>query len=215
MPDQSQYDVRHGRVQSVEDIVQRPVSIQVKVFRKVFAELELEKRRQRSGSHRSAEYIPRLEAWLERVSNHWKLMRQECLANPEFFEWPSTKAWIGSGNFDTSGFSKDGALRLFGYSVSAEFDLSDRDRREILDLVFNVSVPPVTEWYQVAEWGEPGTVQRLKKMANCLASFARNGSRRRDHRMTQPVLKWCRDLEYLKIKYYDGKFGFGWPNTTI
>ncbi|WP_430403150.1 hypothetical protein [Hyphomonas sp.] len=198
--------------QPLQNLFERPVSIQIKVYNKVFAELSLERQRQRDGSPRSAELIPPLLGYLDAVSSHWEKMRETSKENPDFFEWPSTVAWIGSGIFKTIDLDEEGALRLFGYSVSADADLSEGDRRNILDVVFAVSIPPFGSWDKLSEWGEPESSQRLMKMANCLASFARNGSRRRVHYMDAPVKKWCDDLEYLRKEYYEGRFGFGWPS---
>ena len=206
--------VRNGRLQPIDNLLSRPLPNQIRVYRKVYGELEMEFLKQKRGSPYSAQFIPVLQDYLDSVSTHWRFMRSQCHTNPDFFEWPSTQAWIGDGAFGASFFEKEGALSLFGYSVAAGASLSKADRWQTLDLVFSAVIPPVSNWSSISEWGEPKSAQRLRKMANCLAAFARNGARRRETGMAKPVEKWVSDLEYLREKYYVGHFGFGWPGTS-
>ncbi len=156
-----------------------------------------------------------LEVYLIAIRDHWDEQRRLCQNNPDYFTWPSTAAWLGDGGFLASGLDEDGALSLFGYRVSREADLSDEERRSKLDVVFQAVIPPFTHWFKVLEWGEPKSAVRLKKMANCLAAFARNGSRQTGERMSVPVEKWKEDLAYLRLKYYERLFGFDWPDPEL
>jgi hypothetical protein len=63
----------------------------------------------------------------------------------------------------------------------------------------------------MAEWGEPKSINRLKKLADSLATFARNARRRRSSDMDHAIAEWEEDLKYLKDTYYTGRFRFDWP----
>lgn len=154
-----------------------------------------------------------LEPFLAAIRGHWDEQRRLCRENPDYFTWPSTAAWLGDGGFSVFGLDAEGALKLLGYQVNREADLSDYERRSKLDVVFQAVIPPFTHWSRVLEWGEPETAARLKKMANCLAAFARNGSRRSADWMTEPVEKWKEDLAYLRVRYYQNVFNFDWPDA--
>jgi hypothetical protein len=66
----------------------------------------------------------------------------------------------------------------------------------------------------MAEWSEPETAVRLKKIADSLAAFARNGRRNEKQDMSEAVNHWVTDLAWLKTEYYDGHYDsrFAWPN---
>jgi hypothetical protein len=59
----------------------------------------------------------------------------------------------------------------------------------------------------------PSTARRLQKLANTLASLARNAKRRRTASLDRAIHEWEQDLGFLYEKYYVGLFGFGWPAT--
>ncbi len=63
----------------------------------------------------------------------------------------------------------------------------------------------------MAEWGSPATPARLRKMAWSIASFANHALRRADPAHSLAITQWTDDLEYLRVKYSVGKFGFDWP----
>ena len=73
-------------------------------------------------------------------------------------------------------------------------------------------LPPVNDAAYVRDWAVPGTAARLKRLANEIAMFARNGKRKRSADMSSAVSDWESDLRYLHRTYYVVKFGFGWPH---
>ena len=84
-------------------------------------------------------------------------------------------------------------------------------RRQVLDYVFNEKIPKVQCYDYMAEWGDPSSAKRLQKLANSLATFARNAKRRRTSDMEHAIAEWEEDLAYLKNTYFDGFFSFDWP----
>jgi hypothetical protein len=185
----------------------------MKIYQAAHAQLHPHERHRLKRKGRKPFKIPDLEAYLELIAAHWAEQRRLCENNPDYFNWPSTEVWVGNGNFWVTGLDDEGVLKLFGYAVSKEFDLSDEQRRHQLDLVFSVIIPPFTRLQKIAEWGEPKSAPRLRKMANCLANFARNGARRDESYMEVAVEKWVDDLSYLYRVYYRDKFGFAWPDA--
>ena len=62
--------------------------------------------------------------------------------------------------------------------------------------------------------GRPRSSVRLKKMAESIATFCRNG-KRRARSMELAVVEWEQDLEWLRVTYYVGRFRFEWPSTEV
>jgi hypothetical protein len=128
------------------------------------------------------------------------------------FRWPST-AIIGDSSsalrcahFDY----EEGLLKFMGYAVGQNGAYRNK-RQQVLDYVFNEQVPKVQSLEYMAEWGNPQSDTRLKKLANSLATFTRNARRRRNSDMNQAIIEWEEDISYLKNKYYTNRFGFDWP----
>lgn len=197
----------------VEKVISLPCSDQLVVYQKAHNQLDPAERGRLRKLGKPLFVLTEIEELLAAISAHWNEQRRLAVAHPDFFTWPSTIAWIGSGGFWDGNMVEEGALKLFGYSVGQEADLSEAQRRYKLDLVFAAVIPPFTDWIRVLEWGEPSTAPRLKKMANCLASFARNGARRPELFMQTAVRKWRVDLKYLHDRYYRDHFRFAWPDT--
>lgn len=107
-----------------------------------------------------------------------------------------------------------GLLRQYGYKVGVN-GLSESQRRRILDSVLLEPFPFVNDTAYLREWGKPNTAQRLQKLANCIATFARNAKRRRLSSHSESIQDWEADLAYLKRTYYDGRFDFRWSQTDI
>jgi hypothetical protein len=128
------------------------------------------------------------------------------------FRWPTT-AVIGdsASALRIAHFDYDqGLLKFMGYAVGQNGAYRNR-RQQVLDYVFNEKVPKVQSKEYMAEWGEPKSVDRLKKLADSLAAFARNARRRRSSDMDHAIAEWEEDLKYLKDTYYTGRFRFDWP----
>ena len=64
-----------------------------------------------------------------------------------------------------------------GYQVGCN-GISAARRRDVLDYVYKQSIPKVNSPEYMAEWGEPRSGKRLKKLADSLAAFARAARRR-------------------------------------
>jgi len=126
-----------------------------------------------------------------------------------YFEWPTTDApasrygYEGNFWFYTDG---QGVLGFVGYKVGKQ-GIYQSTRRKILDAVFHNKLPNVISHQYMSEWGLPKSPQRLLKMANSLAAFARNG-KRNSLDMSDAISDWEVDLEYLRQTYYIGYFRY-------
>jgi len=134
----------------------------------------------------------------------------------QYFKWPTT-ALIGdsASALNVAHFEyEEGLLKFMGYAVGQNGAYRTR-RRQVLDYVFNERVPKVQSYEYMAEWGAPKSSCRLEKLAKSLAAYARNAKRRRFQDMAQAIMEWEEDLNYLKEKYYSGRFDFPWPNSVF
>jgi len=127
-----------------------------------------------------------------------------------YFDWPRTDA--PASRFGLSGdhfHYQEGLLKFVGYQTG-EAARSEFIRRDILDWVFHNELPRVKSPVYMAEWGAPKTPDRLRKMANCLATFTRNAKRRVSADCGEAISQWQGDLNYLYTTYYIGRFNFAW-----
>ena len=125
------------------------------------------------------------------------------------FAWPGTEASPGNQNLAVE-WTRVGLLRHMGYTVG-QAGLPVRERQRILKDVFTTVLPHVNSAAYMAEWGAPHSAERLRKMAVSLASFYRT-ARRKANPPELAISDWEQDLGWLKERYYDGRFDFGWPS---
>jgi hypothetical protein len=113
-------------------------------------------------------------------------------------------------------------LRAMGYKVGDK-GLPPNQRRAILRAAFESSIPVVGSAEYMAEWGNPGTPGRLKKIANYVASLCQNLKRKRQT-SDKAIEDWENDLRWLKESFYDGfkwsqdtyyQEHFHWPSTIV
>jgi hypothetical protein len=120
----------------------------------------------------------------------------------------------GDGSLATDGWLREGLLKYVGYSVGKKSETA-RFRRRMLAEIFCGPIPPVFPKDYQKEWGDPGSVARLRKLAESIAAFARNAKRKKSANMQAAVQDWEADLEFLYDEYYCGKFNFGWPDISV
>ena len=132
------------------------------------------------------------------------------------FNWPQTTIVPGRGlpdadDGDPSTWPQLGLLKHLGYSVGAN-GVSRWERQRILGDVLMESVPNVQSMQYMNEWGMPKSSDRLQKLANSLASFARN-AKRRPSPPREAIREWEEDLAWLEQTFYQSRFRFRWPTT--
>lgn len=149
---------------------------------------------------------------IEAVENAWDALE---IANDDYFKWPSTEPGKRMAGTIIAEMQKDGMLSYLEYHVGKTADISAPVRHSILERVFEGKLPRVFPLDYMRQWGEPKTSARLRKMAESIASFTRSAKRRDEDRLDEAIRQWEQDLEFLYHRYYVGRFGFGWPSTSV
>jgi hypothetical protein len=154
-----------------------------------------------------------LKRLVEAIEQEWKQRELSASAIDDYFKWPRTDAAGGDGSLSSYDWPSEGLLMMMQYTVNQNDDLPVELRQAILTRVFEGSLPPLISRAYMNEWGMPFSAKRLQKMANSIASFARNAKRRHDTKMDNAISEWETDLRFLYEQFYVGRFGFGWPST--
>jgi hypothetical protein len=155
--------------------------------------------------------LPLYEELVRTVEGEWRRRSKLPHSADEYFDWPTTDAKRGDGRFAGIYSVTEGVLGYLGYTVGERSTLTQSQRQAILNRVFQMHLPPIESPFYMKEWASPRSAARLKKMANSIASFARQAKRRQNADMREAVTSWEADLRTLHDEYYVGKFGFGWP----
>lgn len=132
------------------------------------------------------------------------------------FDWPRTSIVQVNGGgrlVGTDIWPQVGLLKHMGYHVGINAPFW-WEREEILRIIFTSSIPNVISRDYMEQWGTPGSSERLLKLANSIASFARIAKRKSDSPL-RAVEDWERDLDWLKKTFYHGRFTFPWPTTFV
>jgi hypothetical protein len=109
-----------------------------------------------------------------------------------------------------------GLLRLSGYVVGRTRGLKREERRRILNWVFiKDDLRDIDDPEYAAEWGEPLSSERLKKMADSIATFARVRAQS-DKDYSIAIEHWEDDLEYLRRSFYESwDHRWPWPDMEL
>ena len=131
------------------------------------------------------------------------------------FDWPRTQfvPIASGGEIDDFDWQKLGFLKYMGYQVGI-YGKSQQKRFSILENVLSSELPKSMPAEYKDEWGNPNSAKRLNKMANTIASLARNAKRKHDP-PKKAIEDWEFDLDWLKSNYYRGSFLFKWPSTYV
>jgi hypothetical protein len=165
----------------------------------------------------AAMHVGRLLQSLKDAADRQKVEHQRTLKQTRqqrrddgYFDWPTTDAPASKFGFEADNFLyQDGLLSYVGYYVGANAP-NQQTRTDILDCVFHNQIPRVKSPEHMLEWGTPGSPERLRKMANCLAAFTRNMKRNGAADYGIAIEHWKSDLDYLYRTYYVGRFHFAW-----
>lgn len=132
----------------------------------------------------------------------------------ESFPWPSTDVNIGSRKLDGADWPKESLLSFMGYRTGQR-GTEVESRRAILDFIYTKNVPNVNTVEYMRKWDSPNTGKRLLQMARSLANFVKNEKRKDPFSYAISIAEREADLEYLKRKYYIGRYDFTWPHTDV
>lgn len=103
----------------------------------------------------------------------------------------------------------EGLLSYMGYHVGHSGQLR-KQRRDILERVMESTLPKIISPEYIADWGEPRSQQRLRKLADSLAAFRSDRERKVKTSNDEAIRDWTDDLQYLKETYWDKSWEWRW-----
>lgn len=154
---------------------------------------------------------PQSRRFREAVLAEWQRRARHARTPKDYFVWPTSGTGNGDGSGTFDNWNQQGMLKYLGYQVGATDGLKESARRHILDAVFSNALPPVNGPDYLSDWGPAASPSRLRRLAEEIARFARNAKNKRSANMDVAVSDWEDDLQYLRDRYYRGRFNFGWP----
>lgn len=126
------------------------------------------------------------------------------------FTWPViTQGWHDI-HVDGEAWHAGSPLTAVGYHVGVSSPLTSQERRRLLENIFKgrlVFPADFTPSEQI-DWGRPGSMIRLEKMAMHIARQISLRHNRPNFKIA--VREWQEDLDWMK-KFYSNKSRFGWP----
>jgi hypothetical protein len=141
----------------------------------------------------------------------------EYLMKDMGFDWPSTDIFFSSNStIDDIQWVEKGGMSRIGYKVGRN-GLNRSARERILDEAMSVDFSRRKYGYDwnYREWGNPSSAERLQKIANCIASFARLRKQNITYDNSEAISDYESDLNYLNRTYYRNDLGFRWPNPEV
>ncbi|MBI3269068.1 MAG: hypothetical protein HYZ53_08595 [Planctomycetes bacterium] len=116
--------------------------------------------------------------------------------------------------------SEEGFLSSRGYHAGKDAPTAS-ERQATLRAAYETASP--SDQFNpsyVADWGQPGSLRRVEKIARSIAAFSRNrkaslrrqGMTQADTAQDEAVSDWEEDLAWLQSEFFDGDFR--WPSTT-
>ena len=120
------------------------------------------------------------------------------------FDWPvvETRPAGATGGFGDD-FRSISALKVYGYTVGRTNGWPMARRQRFLRDFMELDLPSLVTREYGDEYGAPRSRVRLKKVADLIATLARNANRRNAVSMSDAVDDWQADLDFLKATYYD------------
>lgn len=128
-----------------------------------------------------------------------------------WYAWPSTDVSLDSGGGLQFDSPEVGVLRSMGYRVGKSGCPADQ-RLKILAQAFTSHLPFVDSNAYMRKWGKPKSIERLKKLADSIASFCCNQQRLGN---VEAAADYEHDLDWLERNFYRGRFRFKWPKARV
>lgn len=105
-------------------------------------------------------------------------------------------------NLDSSEWPTQGVLGVMGYRVGKSGRGVSARHRILMEAVrVNLTPGSANALGYVTEWGAPNSQQRLQKIVDSIAAFARTAKRRKTFDMSQAISDWESDLEWLRAAF--------------
>lgn len=129
-------------------------------------------------------------------------------------DWPSTRVpEESSGDLSNEEWWDCGLLTKMGYRAGSKAPPRSERRAILRRILEDPKLPEFNSPVYIAKWGKARSAVRLRKLANSIATFCRNGKRRRTNPPKKAIAHWEEDLAWLNKEFYSGRFAFEWPGT--
>lgn len=120
----------------------------------------------------------------------------------KYLKWPSTNAPQSLIDLVQDGWVTSGVLSFHNYHVGEEGEPA-LERRKALNKILNAKLDAkVFNKNYISQWGNPGSLERLMKLATTIAALCRNAKRSKFNYI-RAVREWEEDLAYLKDNFFD------------
>ncbi len=152
---------------------------------------------------------------LEFVSKGWLgwVMAVVPLSGPQCSFNPGTRGRLQEGKYEDR--AEESPLHAMGYHVGKS-GLTQDDRQKLLGNCFSGIIPWVQNAAYMEEWGNPGSPERLRRIALQLTTNLENTRNRSDwQRYGDAIEDWQEDLLWLKASFYRGNLRFSWPSALV
>ena len=141
----------------------------------------------------------------------------------EFFRFPTTDITVneeGSKSTFPKVLKNESLLKTYGYAVGKKDGKLQHERMFILSNIYENEITSFAKKKHqddIDDYGKPNSAQRLKKIADTIASITRSKKLEmvktgKDY--VQAISDWEDDLAKLKVKYYDGKYDYDFKFPT-
>ena len=115
------------------------------------------------------------------------------------------------GDSASRGAVEESPLAAMGYRVGAS-GAGKQERQSVLRRAFHEPLPYVGSDAYMEQWAEPGTGERLRRIAIHLTTLVEKNKQRAELR--QAVADWTSDLTWLRDEFYHGVRAFDWPQIS-
>lgn len=130
------------------------------------------------------------------------------------WNWPIVNTVPGNGRSFDGAFRDFSALKMFGYTVGRTNGWPKQQRERFLDDFMRLELPKSVTDHFGDEYGSPMSTNRLRKIANTIASNCQLRYRNDPRKYRQAIFDWESDLNFLKQTFYDreGLKFIPWPD---
>jgi len=151
---------------------------------------------------------------------------QKIAPDPEQSEQTPKKVWpwpiiempggTNSNNDFGNGYWEEiSPLKMFGYTVGKTSGWPAAKRKRFLSDFMGYDLPATVEKIYGKKYGDPGSLERLKAVANLISSLIIAAKRRNGSSMKYAIQDWTDDLNFLKTAFYEdqGLKFYPWPSA--
>ncbi len=116
----------------------------------------------------------------------------------KFYEWPEHHHSQYVDPSRQRSYFRDKLLYAVGYRVGSSKKTPDDKRRKILSIICEETLPKILPPEELKKWGDPGTGQRVRRLAAFFITAIDEAKRRDNPALDLAITDWENDLAWLK-----------------